>query len=165
MAIYFIYSFYYRPQRIWGKVIFSQACVILFTGGVCLSACWDTRPPPGPDPPGPGTTPPDQTPPPGAGTTQCTACWEIRSTSGWYASYWNAILLLYILIYVILFSVLRVGFSSLFSFHLVKTKPSKKKVSLAKTIQEVFVYFCQFFTNLQVEKIYYRKLVLITNSK
>ena len=25
---------YYRPQRSWGKVIFSQACVILFTGGV-----------------------------------------------------------------------------------------------------------------------------------
>ena len=24
---------YYRPQRSWGKVIFSQACVILFTGG------------------------------------------------------------------------------------------------------------------------------------
>ena len=25
---------YYRPQRSWGKVIFSQACVILFTGGL-----------------------------------------------------------------------------------------------------------------------------------
>ena len=39
----------YRPQRSWGKVMFSQACVILFTGGVCLSACWDTTPP-GADP-------------------------------------------------------------------------------------------------------------------
>ena len=29
-------SHYYRPQRSWGKVIFSQACVILFTGGVCM---------------------------------------------------------------------------------------------------------------------------------
>ena len=46
--------YYYRPQRSWGKVIFSQASVILFTGGgVCLSACWDTTPP-GPGPP-PGT--------------------------------------------------------------------------------------------------------------
>ena len=34
----------YRSQRSWGKVIFSQASVILFTGGVCLSACWDTTP-------------------------------------------------------------------------------------------------------------------------
>ena len=36
--------YYYRPQRSWGKVIFSQASMILFTGGVCLSACWDTTP-------------------------------------------------------------------------------------------------------------------------
>ena len=39
----------YRPQRSWGKAIFSQASVILFTGGGggvrgCLSACWDTTP-------------------------------------------------------------------------------------------------------------------------
>ena len=40
-------------------------------------------------------TPPDQVPsPPGdqAPPPQSRACWEIRSTSGWYASYWNAIL-------------------------------------------------------------------------
>ena len=36
---------FYRLQRSWGKVIFSQASVILFTGGVCLSACWDTTTP------------------------------------------------------------------------------------------------------------------------
>ena len=70
----------YRPQRSWGKVMFSQACVILFTGGVCLSACWDTTPrtrhplpqeqtpqgtpPPGVDPP--EWTPWEQTSPPGA---------------------------------------------------------------------------------------------------
>ena len=42
-------------------------------GGVCLSAYWDT-------------------PPPGADTPRCRACWEIRSTRGLYASYWNAIL-------------------------------------------------------------------------
>ena len=35
---------------------------------------------------GPGTHPREQTP-------LCSACWEIRSTSGRYASYWNAIFL------------------------------------------------------------------------
>ena len=35
----------YCPRRSWSKVIFSQASVILFTGGgVCLSACWDITP-------------------------------------------------------------------------------------------------------------------------
>ena len=34
--------FHYSPQRSWGKVMFLQASVILLTGGVCLSACWDT---------------------------------------------------------------------------------------------------------------------------
>ena len=28
----------YCPQRSWGKVMFSQVCVILFTGGVCMVA-------------------------------------------------------------------------------------------------------------------------------
>ena len=88
--------------------------------GVCLRACWDTIPrPPGPGtpqdqvpPPGPGTpprtrhplgsrpSPPgsrhpcwEQTPPLGTGSPPPHSdCWEIRSTSGWYASYWNAIL-------------------------------------------------------------------------
>ena len=30
---YHLWCNYYRPQRSWGKVIFSQACVILFRGG------------------------------------------------------------------------------------------------------------------------------------
>ena len=61
-------------------------CLSFCSQGVCLSACWDTTPrtrhPPGADPPGPGTPPPPSM-----------ACCEIRSTSGRYASYWNAILL------------------------------------------------------------------------
>ena len=93
----------YRPQRSWGKVIFSQASVILFIGGVCLSTCWDTttsgtrhphrssrhplpraRHNPGPGtPPGAGTPPPQQQASPGAGTPlHRRACWEIRSTTG-----------------------------------------------------------------------------------
>ena len=110
---------YYRPQRSWATVIFSQACVCpQGERGVCLSACWDTHPPVGTDHPpgsrhphrtrhtpchGPGTpplgtdTPPEQTPPPG---TRHTTPWtrqtpreadcSIWLTSGRYASYWNA---------------------------------------------------------------------------
>ena len=53
-------------------------------------------PTPGTPPPGPGTLPWSRyTPrPPGADTPpRRRACWEIRSTRGRYASYWNAILL------------------------------------------------------------------------
>ena len=80
----------YRPQRSWAKVIFSQAPVCPQGGGVCLSACWDIPPlhqtprpsPQVPDPPGP---PPQTIPPREADSS-------IRSTSGRYASYWNAFL-------------------------------------------------------------------------
>ena len=71
-----VFSYFYRPQRSWGKVMFLHVSVILFTGGgggggtVCPTACWDTPPP------------------------QRSAYWEIWATSGQYASYWNAILLL-----------------------------------------------------------------------
>ena len=76
------FEYFYRPQRSWAKVMFLPVSVILSTGGVCLSACWDaTSPlgadlpgadtpwsrPPRPDPPGadtPRTRPPgEQTPP------------------------------------------------------------------------------------------------------
>ena len=95
---------FYRPQRSWGKVIFSQASVILFTrGGVCLSACWDTTPGketplarsplPGKETPLARQTPPWQGDAPLARQTPLhSACWKIQSTSGRYASYWNAIL-------------------------------------------------------------------------
>ena len=60
------------------KAMFLHLSVILFTGGVCLSACWD--------PPRPGTPrrkhPPDQAPPPSRDGYCC----------GRYASYWNAFL-------------------------------------------------------------------------
>ena len=49
----------YRPQRSWGKVIFSEACVknsVHGGEGVCPIACWDTPPPP-------SRHPPEQTPP------------------------------------------------------------------------------------------------------
>ena len=79
--------------------------VILFTvGGVWLSAYWNTHPPPGKetplarqiplarrqgDPPGKVDPPRKADLPP-----RCSACWEIRRTSRWYASYWNANLVL-----------------------------------------------------------------------
>ena len=48
------------------KVIFLHLFVILFTGGFCLSACWDTAPPRSRTPP-PGADTPT---PPGAATPQ-----------------------------------------------------------------------------------------------
>ena len=76
------YEHHYRPQRSWGKVIFSQASVILFTGRG-LPQCML----------GYHTSPRDQAPPHRPGTPRHRACWEILSTRGRYASYWNAILL------------------------------------------------------------------------
>ena len=106
-------TYYYRPQTKFEKVMFSQVSVCP-QGGVCPIACWDAHPqdktppdqtPPRADPP-PGSrqTPPEQalpkcrhpppehTPPPRVDTTPRSACWEIRETSGRYASYWNAYL-------------------------------------------------------------------------
>ena len=95
--------------------------------GVCLSACWDARPPPAPgrhtprdqaDPPRPGRPPQDQAVTPLPPRTRQTPPWirqnpprtrqnpppdqaeppppeadsSIRSTSGRYASFWNAFL-------------------------------------------------------------------------
>ena len=62
---------------------------------------WSRHPPradtPGADPPGsrhpPEQTPPQSRHPPGVDTPWCKACWEIWSTCGRYASYWNANLL------------------------------------------------------------------------
>ena len=63
----------YRPQRNCGKVMFLHLSVILFTEGE-----WQTPL---------GADPPRSRHPPRS------ACWEIRATSGRYASYWNAYLL------------------------------------------------------------------------
>ena len=68
--------------------IFTPVCHSVHRAG--LSQCMlgyhhpppRTRHPPGADPPGTRHPPPEQS----------RACWEIRSTSGRYASYWNAIL-------------------------------------------------------------------------
>ena len=42
-----VFSYFYLPQRSWGKVMFLHVSVILFTGGVCphpqRSACWEIR--------------------------------------------------------------------------------------------------------------------------
>ena len=118
LVFFTLHALHYRPQRSWAKVIFSQVSVCpQGRRGVCLSACWDIPPlgadPPPPHPqnrPSPGadtplpeqspqeeTPPPEQTPspPPGADTTTTPreADCSIRSTSGRYASYWNAFLL------------------------------------------------------------------------
>ena len=89
------YSFNYRPQRSWAKVIFSQASVCPQGGSASLHAGMPpprTRPPgsrhsPGPDPPPPGADTP-----PGADPPSQEADSSIWSMSGQYASHWNAFL-------------------------------------------------------------------------
>ena len=61
----------YRPQRSCEGYVFTPVCHSVHMGGVCLSACWDTTPPP-------GVSPRSRHPPPGAdpswaGTPQQTA--------------------------------------------------------------------------------------------
>ena len=73
-------------NKVWGKVIFLHLSVILFTGG----STWTGIPRAG-TPHWEGT-PPRQVPLPQAGTSQSSACWEIRATSRQYASHWNAFL-------------------------------------------------------------------------
>ena len=59
--------FFPPANKVCSKVIFLHLFVILFTGGVCLSACWDTSPPWEQTPPPPRTRhPPWSRPPPGA---------------------------------------------------------------------------------------------------
>ena len=63
-------------NEVWGKVMFLHMSVILFTGGWVSAHCMLRHTPPWAD-----------TPPPGY--------YGIQSTSGWYASYWNAYLLIF----------------------------------------------------------------------
>ena len=87
----------YQPQRSWAKVIFSQACVCPQGGSASVHAGIYpplTRPPrdqtpPAPDPPG---TRPPLAPDPPRHQPPREADSSIRSTSGRYASYWNAFL-------------------------------------------------------------------------
>ena len=112
-------TLYYRPQCSCGKVMFSQASVILFTeGGVCPGGecVWQTPPrqtPPWADtltpPLARHTPPPDRhraDTPPGQTPPRQTPTWQTPPSqtppsrhpprdgycSGRYASYWNAFL-------------------------------------------------------------------------
>ena len=67
---------YYWPQRSCGQGnVFTGVCLSIGGEGVCLSACWDARPPwtrqnpprTRQTPPGPGRPPLDQVDPPGPG--------------------------------------------------------------------------------------------------
>ena len=79
----------YRPQRSWAKVIFSQACVC--SQGGCLPQCMLGYTPPSRHPPH-KQTPPRADPPAADPPPPREADFSIRSTSGLYASYWNAFL-------------------------------------------------------------------------
>ena len=104
-------------KEVWGKVIFLEAYVKNSVHGRSALVYAGIPPPTAGTPPGtrhlprtrypPGQAPPqtrhpqtrhplDQAPPPpdqAPPNPPSRACWEIRSVSGRYASYWNAILL------------------------------------------------------------------------
>ena len=82
----------YRPQTKFAKVMFLHMSVILSTGGGGEYLGRYT-PPDQVHPPGTRYTPLGPGTPPEPGTPRSSACWEIRATSGRYASYWNAFLL------------------------------------------------------------------------
>ena len=73
---------YYRPQRSWGKVMFSQASVILLTGGGCLPQSMLRYHTPQSRHPSPGSRhpqsrhPPEQTPPGQTPPQEQTPPWE-----------------------------------------------------------------------------------------
>ena len=109
---------YYCPQRSWDKVMFfTRVCHSVHRGSLshCILGYTPPRsrtplgadttpptPPPGADPPPEQTPPQEQTPQeetrnpprkkPGRPPPKSSAYWEIRATSGRYASYWNAFL-------------------------------------------------------------------------
>ena len=93
-------SFITGRNEVVAKVIFLHLSVILFTGGGVLSQCMlGYHPPPGSRHPPWSRTPPDQTPPgadpprsrhPPRADPPRESDSSIRSTSGRYASYWNA---------------------------------------------------------------------------
>ena len=86
----------YRPQRSWGKVTFSVACVknsVHRGGGKYLDMYPHEQVPPWQVHPSGRYTPSPEQVHPSAGTPPgSSACWEIRATSGRYASYSNAFL-------------------------------------------------------------------------
>ena len=99
----FIRSTQFLPpaNEVWGKVIFSVPCVknsVHSRGSASVHAGIPPLPeqaPPGSDTPWEQTPPGSRHPlPPLREQTSPlhSACWEVRSTSGRYASYWSALL-------------------------------------------------------------------------
>ena len=80
----YTFSLHYRPQRSCGQGnIFTPVCHSVHRGGALPQCMLGYQHPPDHTPP-----PPEQTPPPPREADS-----SIRSTSGRYASYWNAFLL------------------------------------------------------------------------
>ena len=81
---------YYRPQTKFAKVMFLHVSVCPRGGRLGQVPPWAGTDPGQVHPPGkvhpPGQVHPRQVPP------RSSACWEIRATSGRYASYWKAVL-------------------------------------------------------------------------
>ena len=131
------------------KVMFLHVCVILFTGGGLRAGRtppgqeeppWAGRTPPGPGRPPSRENPPDQADPPPdqADTTPPPheADSRIQSTSGRYASYWNAFLFLGI-------SIVKTGFMGRGSSTQFGRYPLKKKFTPLPPRENYFYdYMC-----------------------
>ena len=95
---YIVFHFTARKRSLGQGNIFSSVCQEFCPWGGSASVHAGIPPPDKETPPGKeiplARRPPCQDiPPPPRQTPLHSACWEIRSTSGRYASYWNAILL------------------------------------------------------------------------
>ena len=88
-----LHKFLPPANEVWAKVIFLHLFVILFTGGSASVHAGIPPPLNRAHTPGPGT-PPDQA------TPWHRTCWKIRSTCRRYSSYWNAILLIEVLLWL-----------------------------------------------------------------
>ena len=185
-----IYIFTARKRSLGQGNIFSSMCQEFCSqgGSASVHAGIPPSPPPphppdqaplGADPPGPGTVPGPDTPP-GPGTTapqtrhptppRSSACWEIRSTSGRYASYWNAILFVQILtgvLNIMKWTMIRTRkHSSRMRTDRAITRPSSERVVIRSLVDKHLwkhylplavgkniVTWCRSFHNLRVEHV------------
>ena len=99
---------FYRSQTKFAKVMFLHLSVCHSVHRGCLPQCMLGYTPPGADTPwSKQLSPGANTPPPRSSHPPSSACWEIRPTSGRYASYWNAYLLFKVSICINLHEIVR----------------------------------------------------------
>ena len=111
-------TFLLPANEVWEGYVFTPVCHSVHRG-VSASVYAGIHPPGANTPlgsrhPHPRSRHPTPTPPGSRQTPPCSACWEIRATSGRYASYWNAYLLLWNLLTICKFISFFCASSSIF---------------------------------------------------